>query len=99
MLIQLIVVILLIIWASDKDKALGPALVYSGVTLAFGLLMKSGGMISGNVFVNTGVEFLLAFGLFWLVSKTGGLVGWLVRGVTILVLGGVLRFLMAMRGN
>ena len=93
MLIRLLAVVLLIIWASDKGKALGPALVYAGITLGFGLLLHSGGVITDNVFLETGLEFALAFGLFWLVARTGGLIGWLVRAATVLLLGGVAAFL------
>jgi hypothetical protein len=101
MLIRLIVVVLLIIWASDKEKALGPALVYAGITLGFGILLHagSGSAAIGSALVQTVIDFTLAFGLFWLVARTGGVVGWLVRAVTIVVLGGVATFLFQVLGK
>ena len=93
MVIQLVVVILLMFWASDREKALPPAIVYTIATIASILVYHGAQMEWPSALMAGGANFALAFLLFWLVAKTGGAVGWIIRIVTVVVLSGAGSFL------
>ena len=100
MLIKLIVVVLLMNWASDKQKALGPSLIYGGITFGVDMvLMMAGKATVTGAAMEAGFAFAGAFVMFWLVTKTGGFIGWLVRALTVLLLGGVAGFLLKVFGG
>ena len=99
MLIKLIVVVLLMNWASGQKKALPPALIYGFITFGVDMvLMMAGKATVAGAAVESGLAFAGAFVMFWLVTKTGGFVGWLVRVLTVLLLGGVAGFLLQLFG-
>ena len=100
MLIKLIVVFLLMNWASDKQKALAPSLIYGGITFAVDIaLMMAGKATVTGAAMESVFAFAGAFVMFWLVTKTGGFIGWLVRALTVLLLGGVVGFLLKVFGG
>ena len=100
MLIKLIVVVLLMNWASDQKKALPPALIYGFITFGVdAVLMMTGKATLVGAAMESAFALAGAFIMFWLVTKTGGFIGWLVRILTVLLLGGVAGFLLKMFGG